>query len=149
MRIAVCDDERIITNELVELIKMQHPEADVMSFSSGEEMLKVQEDFSIYLLDIDMEGLSGIEIAKEIRTRQAQESKSIIVFVTAYREYMEDAFDVNAYHYLVKPIKEEKFFTVLDRAWKDMVALEENDKKKILIKSSGISKNVFLKEKHQ
>lgn len=146
MRIAVCDDESVITNELVELIKIQHPEADVMSFSSGEEMLAIQENFSIYFLDIDMEGLSGIEIAKEIRKRQGQESKSIIIFVTGYREYMEDAFDVNAYHYLVKPIKEEKFFGVLDRAWKDMVALEENAKKKILVKSSGISKNVFLKD---
>ncbi len=146
MRIAVCDDERAIRNELVELIKIQHPEAYVMSFSSGEEMLAIQENFSIYFLDIDMVGLSGIEIAKEIRKRQGQKSKSVIIFVTAYREYMEDAFDVNAYHYLVKPIKEEKFFGVLDRAWKDMASLEENDKKKILVKSSGISKNVFLKD---
>ena len=146
MRIAVCDDERAIRNELVELIKIQHPEAYVMSFSSGEEMLAIQENFSIYFLDIDMVGLSGIEIAKEIRKRQGQKSKSIIIFVTAYREYMEDAFDVNAYHYLVKPIKEEKVFGVLDRAWKDMASLEENDKKKILVKSSGISKNVFLKD---
>ena len=146
MKIAVCDDERVITNEIVELIKMKHPKADVMSFSSGEEMLKAEQNFSIYFLDIDMAGLSGIEIAKEIRARQAQESKSIIIFVTAYREYMEDAFDVNAFHYLVKPIKKEKFFGVLDRVWKDAAALEENSKKKILIKSSGISKNVFLKD---
>mgnify|MGYP003558029937 CR=1 FL=1 len=110
-------------------------------------MISAGIDHDIYFLDIEMGDISGIELAKRIRKEQGDSGKrSIIIFVTGFREYMEDAFDVNAYHYLVKPVKEEKFFTVLDRAWKDAAALEENSKKKILIKSSGISKNVFLKD---
>lgn len=146
MRIAVCDDESAIRNEIVRLIRKQQPEADIMLFSSGEEMLAAQKDFLIYFLDIDMGEMTGIEVAKALRAKQEQQLKSIIIFITGYREYMEDAFDVNAYHYLVKPINETKFYEVFNKAWKEAAALEESMKRKILVKAAGTSKSVFLKD---
>ena len=147
MRIAVCDDESAIRNEIVRLIRVQQPNADIMSFASGEELLAEQGEFSIYFLDIIGIGkFSGIETAKVIRERQKQQPRSMIIFITGYREYMEDVFDVNAYHYLVKPMKETKFFEVFGRAWKEAMTSEESVEKKIFIKTAGISKNIFLKD---
>jgi len=146
MRIAICDDESAIRNEIVRFVKKQQPDADIMTFASGEEILAEQKDFAIYFLDIDMGALSGIDVAKAIRAKQEQQPRSIIIFITGYREYMEDAFDVNAYHYLVKPINEAKFSEVFGRAWKEAKALEDNRKRRILVKTAGMSKSVFLKD---
>lgn len=110
IKIAVCDDEILIRKELKNLINKQFHEVEVSEFSSGREFLESKERYDITFLDIAMEGLSGIEVAKCIRRKQEMErdNKDIIIFVTGYRDYMEDAFDVNAYHYLVKPINEKK-----------------------------------------
>ena len=87
-------------------------------------MISAGIDHDIYFLDIEMGDISGIELAKKIRSEQENSGKrSIIIFVTAFREYMEDAFDVNAFHYLVKPIKEKKFAEVFQRA----VGLSEDE----------------------
>ena len=63
-------------------------------------------------LDIQMEGRNGIETARAIREC---DRKVVIVFVTAMREYVFEAFDVAAFHYLLKPIDEKKFTEVFDK----------------------------------
>lgn len=141
-KIAVCDDEKAIRHEIVRLIEERRPEVEIAAFASGEELLG--QEFAIYFLDIDLSGRSGLEIAGAIREKE--QFHSIIIFITGYREYMEAAFDVQAYHYLVKPIRREKFFEVLDRAWKEVAALEERAAKKVLVKTAGTSKSVFLKD---
>ena len=66
-----------------------------------------------------MDTVSGMELARHIREREETGRKrSIIIFVTGYREYMGEAFDVNAFHYLLKPLDEKKFAEVFARAWK-------------------------------
>ncbi|MCI9142407.1 MAG: response regulator transcription factor, partial [Lachnospiraceae bacterium] len=72
--------------------------------------------------------------------------RSIIIFVTGYREYMEEAFDVNAFHYLVKPINQNKFSEVFGRAWKEAAALEEQIRKYIMVKSAGTQQKVLLQD---
>lgn len=69
---------------------------------------------------IEMDSVSGMDLARHIREQEENSRRrSILIFVTGYREYMEEAFDVNAFHYLVKPLDEEKFAEVFDRAWKE------------------------------
>ena len=110
MRIAVCDDDRAIREELFRLIQKQVPEADIMEYQSGEELINARGNFDIYFLDIEMGEVSGMDIARRIREQEDNgRQRSIIIFVTGYREYMEAAFDVNAFHYLIKPIDTEKF----------------------------------------
>lgn len=118
MKIAIYDDDRRTREQIASLIKEQEPDAKIITFESGEDMIKSQENFAISFLDVKMEEISGIDVAKHIREEQEKRGgeKSIIIFVTGYREYMEDAFDVNAFHYLVKPIVEKistQFLTVL------------------------------------
>ena len=66
--------------------------------------------------------------------------------MTGYREYMEAAFDVNAFHYLIKPIDVEKFSEVFSRAWKEVSASLEQTKKHIMVKSSGTQQKLLLKD---
>ncbi len=148
MKIAVCDDEKAIREDMVRMIRKQAPDADVSVFASGEEMTAAEEDFDISFLDIEMGTVSGMDAAKYIREKQKQQGrkKSILIFVTGYREYMEAAFDVNAYHYLLKPIREEKFSDVFQRALREASLAEEREVQYILVKSGGIHRKVFLKD---
>ena len=60
MRIAVCDDDRPIREELIRLIQKQVSDADIMEYQSGEKLLHAGVDFDIYFLDIEMDTVSGI-----------------------------------------------------------------------------------------
>ncbi len=147
MKIAVCDD--MATREhIVTLIKELIRDTAVVTFASGEEMLKAKEDFDISFLDVKMKELSGMDVAKHIRQEQEQNGskKSIIIFVSGYEKYMNDAFDVLAFHYLLKPIDEEKFRTVFGRALKELSVAEERTKRYILVKSSGVQQKVYVKD---
>lgn len=146
MKIAVCDDDRPIRKELIRLIQKQVTEADIMEYQSGKELICAGADFDIYLLDIEMDSVSGMDLARHIREQEKNgRQKSVLIFVTGYREYMEAAFDVNAFHYLVKPIDEEKFSEVFGRAWKEAFVSREREKKYIMVKSSGVQRKLLLK----
>lgn len=72
-------------------------------------------NFDIYFLDIEMDSVPGMELARHIREQEENSRKrSILIFVTGYREYMEEVFDVNAFHYLLKPLDKKKFAEVFD-----------------------------------
>ena len=148
MKIAVCDDDMATREHIVTLIKELIRDTAVVTFASGEEMLKAKEDFDISFLDVKMKELSGMYVAKHIRQEQEQNGskKSIIIFVTSYEKYMNDAFDVLAFHYLLKPIDEEKFRTVFGRALKELSVAEERTKRYILVKSSGVQQKVYVKD---
>lgn len=147
MRIAVCDDDRAVRKELSRLIQKQVPEVDIAEYQSGEELINANGNFDIYFLDIEMGKVSGMDIAKHIRKQEENgRQRSIIIFVTGYREYMEAAFDVNAFHYLIKPIDEEKFSEVFRRAWKEASVSSEQTKKHIMIKRSGTQQKLLLKD---
>jgi len=147
MRIAVYDDDRAIREEISRLIQKQVSEADIAEYQSGEELINAKGNFDIYFLDIEMGKVSGIDIARRIREQEENgRQRSIIIFVTGYREYMEAAFDVNAFHYLIKPIDAEKFSEVFSRAWKEASVSCEQTKKYIMVKSSGTQQKLLLKD---
>ncbi len=147
MRIAVCDDDRAIREDLSRLIQKQVSEVDIVGYQSGEELINAKENFDIYFLDIEMGKVSGMDIARLIRGQEESgRQRSIIIFVTGYREYMEAAFDVNAFHYLIKPIDAEKFSEVFSRAWKEASVSCEQTKKYIMVKSSGTQQKLLLKD---
>lgn len=148
MKIAVCDDEKATREQITSLIKAVKSDIEVVAFASGDEMIKSKENFAVYFLDVEMQGTSGIDVAKYIRDEQERNGteKSIIIFITGHREYMESAFDVNAFHYLVKPIDEDKFNVVFNRALKEVSAKEKRQKHSIVLKHNGMQKKVLLKD---
>lgn len=112
MRIVVCDDEENIRFLLIKKLRDIFPAAELLVYPSGKLLLAAPPP-DILLLDIQMPGLSGMEIAQELRRRNG---KMILIFVTALEEYVFQAFDVGAFHYLVKPFSDEKFTAVLQKA---------------------------------
>jgi DNA-binding LytR/AlgR family response regulator len=69
--------------------------------------------FDLFLIDINLSGISGMELAEKLRDVN---DKSIIVFTTALRKFIHFGYEVNAYRYLVKPIRYEDLVRVLDYA---------------------------------
>lgn len=114
MRIAIIDDEKPARSELRYLITKVIPNAEVIEASSGEDALKIISDksFDLLCIDINLGDISGITLASTARkiTPEAE-----IVFATAYNNYAEDAFDVEALDYLLKPFSEKKVKLMLDK----------------------------------
>ncbi|MCI9081313.1 MAG: response regulator transcription factor [Lachnospiraceae bacterium] len=145
MKIAVCDDETVVCRQISDQIRRVYPSFYVQEFYSGEELLKDASQFQIIFLDIRLGGMNGIETARQIRK---ESSKTVLVFLTAVEEYVFQAFDVEALHYLLKPLKKEKFFQVMELAVKKA---EEGlpDKKKqrsIIIKAGAVTRKIEIDE---
>lgn len=113
MEIAICDDEEEIREMLAEKVAQVYPEAELSLYSSGEEFLLAGSQPDILLLDIQMAGKNGMDTAREFRKGHRD---TVLIFVTALEEYVFQAFDVGAFHYLVKPFAEKKLREVLERA---------------------------------
>ncbi|MDE6916068.1 MAG: LytTR family DNA-binding domain-containing protein [Lachnospiraceae bacterium] len=113
MQIAVCDDEKEVRNMFAEKIGKLYPQADLLLYCSGEELLLSEKEPDILLLDIQMPGKNGMETAEELRRKN---KKAILIFVTALDDFVFQAFDVGAFHYLVKPFDDGKFAEVLHNA---------------------------------
>lgn len=117
--IMVCDDDRALQEILRCKIEKMCLEAEVscriVGCDSGEEILDLRGEQApdILFLDIQMPGKSGMEIAEELRKRHRD---TILIFVTALSEYVYEAFDVGAFHYLVKPFSDDKLKEVLGKA---------------------------------
>lgn len=118
MKIAICDDVKEDLDKIEEIIKETRlfKAAECLRFDSGEALLREVEKgeyFDFILLDINMPGINGIETGKQITEIIPS---TILIFVTGYIEYALDAFDCNAYHYILKSESYEKFFDVLSKA---------------------------------
>lgn len=118
-RVSICDDEpaqRSFLKEIAEKwAKSRQISIEVQGFESAEEFLfkEAEQETEILLLDIELKQMNGVELAKKVR-RENREMQ--IIFVTGYMDYLQDGYDVEALHYLLKPVTEEKLFQVLDRA---------------------------------
>lgn len=128
------------------MVISQCADCHVDLYDSGEALLATAERYDIYFLDIQMPGISGTEAAQRIRVREATEThgESIIIFITSHTDYWENAFDVRAFHYLVKPVDTGKFETVLGRAVTDCIEKRARAKKHIILKSKDSVHTVLL-----
>lgn len=115
MKIAVCDDEKIIFDELNNLLNQYAvlKEIPILTthFKSGRELLISSEKFDVIFMDYQMNDLNGMETSRIIRTKN---SDVIIIFLTAFSNIVFQSFEVNTFRFLVKPIAKEKLFKTLD-----------------------------------
>ena len=124
LNIAIIDDEapfrKRIATAVDEWVEKSKISATVNEYSSAESFLFAYEekkDYDLLLLDIEMDGINGVEMAKQIR----REDETVqIIFITGYPDYMCQGYDLSALHYLIKPVFDEKLFEVLDRALKNI-----------------------------
>lgn len=124
MKIAICDDLQSARQELHAMVReylaQESMTAEILEFSSGEALLEVFSPglFDLIFLDIYMDGITGIQTAHLIREKDPD---CLIVFTTTSLEHGADAFDLEAFHYLVKPVDKTKLFSVLTR-WKNLLS---------------------------
>ena len=118
-RIAICDDKQEDREYVQQLTarwaQQRGNQMEMTEFCSAEQFLFScpQPDFDLLLLDIEMGEMDGVSLAKQVRrTNELMQ----IVFITGYSDYITEGYEVAALHYLMKPVKEEKLFAVLDRA---------------------------------
>lgn len=137
LKVAICDDD-IYIREFVEEVVGREICAKTDLYESGEELIASGVDYDILFLDICLSTskeephiMDGMETARKIR----EYSKGLIIFITAVREYVFEAYDVEAFHYLTKPIDEKKLCEVLKRA--AAKAKERNTSSVLLIKANG------------
>ncbi|PZD96524.1 DNA-binding response regulator [Paenibacillus sambharensis] len=114
-RIAVCDDDGQQRERVRQLLLALSVKAGIdyeaEEFESGEQLLAHYADgkapFHILILDIEMNGLNGIQTARKLRELKRHQEQ--IIFLTSYAEYMLDSFDVITFQYLIKPVEPEIF----------------------------------------
>lgn len=121
LRIAICDDEEkhlTQTAALLNIYLRSRPglHGQVETFRSGDALLAQAENaegFDLYVLDILMPELSGIDTGRRLR---ALGQGGEIVYLTSSNDFAADSYDVHAFFYLLKPVGEAKLFQVLDGA---------------------------------
>ena len=127
MRIAICDDENIILNEVSSYIKKfsemrGKTELEVFPFNSATSLINSidnGETFDIFLLDVYIGAEMGTELAREIRTKNIE---SPIMFLTTSIEHAPESLESDTLRYLIKPLNPDKFYEAMD------VAVEKAEK---------------------
>ena len=114
MLVAICDDEMVFREELRSVLVAYKAERrlhiDIYLYSSGEALLSTSKAFDMVFLDYQMPGMDGMEVARELRRRNLTCS---IVFVTSYPEFVFEAFEVQPYRFLCKPVAAEQIKTLM------------------------------------
>ncbi|HCT91499.1 MAG TPA: DNA-binding response regulator [Lachnospiraceae bacterium] len=132
IRTAICDDEAKTRAYLSALIQTQPCPCEIVEYASAGDYLGDYRKIDLLFLDIELassgDGLNGMALARQIRQKKLH-SQPVIIFVTGHEKYVFDAFDVDAFHYLLKPVDEEKFARVFARAVKQIYAGPKNPQK--------------------
>lgn len=122
IKIAICDDERRMVQEMEFILGKCAREYGIQlefgMFYDGEQLIrymeKTQQKFDIIFLDIEMHEMNGIETAERIRE---MDRKGLIIYVTSHESYALEAYQVHPFHFLVKPIEEEKVRQCFEQAY--------------------------------
>ena len=134
IRCAIVDDERHAITLLENYINAMPNLELVKTFNDPIKALSSIQDhdkIDILFLDVEMPQLSGITLARSLRSKTRS-----IIFTSAYEQYAVEAFDVRANHFLVKPIKQDKFsLAVMDVVDADIPVLHRNGKNILFIKT--------------
>ena len=133
MRILICDDDDLTIKQIGKYCqnffnKIQVKCPELVCFSDGETLLSDEGEKDILFLDIEMPGMNGIYVGKELKMR----NENIIIFiVTSYSQYLDEAMRFHVFRYLSKPLDKQRFF----RNMKDAVDLYNSTTVKIPIET--------------
>ncbi len=114
--IAICDDDRYMLESLKKLVKdffvQNNLDLKIRLFTSGEELLRYEDRIDILFLDIQMKNMNGMETAKRLRQL---DFRGFLIFITVLKELVFQAFEVQAFDYLLKPVQEDHFAKTMRR----------------------------------
>lgn len=149
MKMAICDDDKQELLQISQLVDeylscgLVEDKIEVRLFGSSMNLLALIESgkhFDVFLLDVIMPNLNGIELAAKIRN---QDQVAKIIFLTSSSEFAVESYSVGAFNYLLKPIQKDQLFSVLEKACHDM---SSDPKPYIVVKTPASLTKVFLHE---
>lgn len=144
LHIAICEDELHTLAELEqkvsEFTNTCGISADISCYTSGEQILLAGKSHDLILMDIYLPGMSGMETARKIR---GFDEKCAIVFITSSKENVFNAFDVDATHFLVKPVEDSLLFKVLE---KTINRIEKADNNWLLLTKRQTVRKILFKD---
>lgn len=142
IKIAICDDEPIFCDSIKKTVScylaQKNIPCEIICYDDGAELLKIPHSYDLLLLDIQMPGINGIELAAKLREL---EFEGAFIFITALKEYVFDAFEYEALDYICKPIDHTRLVKTLDRAVKRIQAQNHHS---LLIQTTNWCKSVKL-----
>lgn len=142
LSIAVCDDEVIeccnMARKIKDILEEMKIPCIIRQFRSGGELLQALESFDIVFLDIIMQDLDGMKTAQIFREKAYDK---ILIFVSSSREYVFEAYDVEAFQYLLKPVEDRKLKSVLQKA---VLKTEKHSQEFIIVSRERQKKKLFL-----
>ena len=127
-KIVICEDNSIfreyLSNYISKIFSEINKEVEILEFTRGEDLVEnYPEKVDIFFLDIEMDKLTGMDVARKIRE---VESYPEIIFTTAVSSYLQEGYEVRAYRYLIKPFKEEDLKKHLLACINEIVSKREN-----------------------
>ena len=106
-----------------DFFRKKNREIRLRTFLSGEELLNYDGQIDILFLDIQMNGMDGMETARKLR---ADKFRGFLIFITVLKEMVFQSFEVQAYDYLVKPVEEKQFERTMERLLASMQSVGED-----------------------
>ena len=139
MKILICDDEQqyILKKHIEEFMHCRSVNFEIHTANNPMSIVNGEEIYQLAFLDIQMNDLDGISLAKILKERN---NKIVIFFVTSYNVYQDDAMDLRAFRFFEKPYNADRLFSGLEKAMEyidesyiDFYIYTNNEHKKILI----------------
>lgn len=141
MRIAVCDDDKIIRNITVRLLqeysKQMSIDFDIVTFASGEELLSYPGELHIILMDIEMDRMDGIAATAQLHRRNPE---LIVILVTSHVRRFKDGYKVNAFRFMTKPIHKDEFTEYMNDAVAEVLG-----RRMITLRKDGVDVTINIK----
>ena len=143
IHIAICDDEKHMSDHIramaSDFFRKKNREIQLRTFLSGEELLNYDGQIDILFLDIQMNGMDGLETARKLR---AGKFRGVLIFITVLKEMVFQSFEVQAYDYLVKPVDEKQFGKTMERLYASM----QNTSEDSLLVQQGYERRIVPKD---
>lgn len=145
IRIGICDeaerDLQMHKELLQDIMGKECINAEILCFQSGEDLLFEieQKSMDIILMDVELQGINGVETAKKIRETDMQ---TLLIFITCHEQYCKEIINVQPFAYIDKPVSRDKLAEVVIRA----VALIGNRDDMIQFSSRKKEYRIFLRE---
>lgn len=141
MKILICDDEQeqldILTPYVRQYMEERGIACEITAATDPAAILKSDQVYDLAVLDIQMDGVDGIKLARELRKRNG---KLALFFVTNHEEYQDDAMDLRAFRFFEKPFDAKRLFAGLDKAieyidgaYVDVFLYENGVQKRVLV----------------
>lgn len=127
LKVLIADDEELARDTIKLLLAEQEDVNDIFEAENGKKALAsaLQLKPDILFLDIEMPGMSGVEVAALLPRDM------VVIFVTAFNEYAVMAFELNALDYLLKPFDDERFYEALNKARARVKGIGRHDYSKV------------------